>query len=121
MLLSNQTEDMFWLIPGGDSFNCFGGYIPLVQVFSSHDGRNRPVALQNSQKQSTVVNNADLDGFQFFKRSVDGRIADDEPALKSIEQEMLFVRQRYRDGHMLQDVYVAETRRLYKSAKALKL
>lgn len=99
-----------------------GAMFLLVQVlFNGHDGRNRPVALQNSQKQSTVVTNAGLDGFQFFKRSVDGRMADDEPALKSIEQEMLSVRQRYRDGHMLQDVYVAETRRLYKSAKALKL
>ena len=59
-------------------------------------------------------------GFQFFKRSVAGRSTDsNETALKAIEQEMLTVRQRYIDGHILKDVYVAETRRLYDRAKAL--
>ena len=62
-----------------------------------------------------------LEGFKFFKRkSTVGLVADNEAALRKIEKEMLMVRKQYVDGHMLQDVYVAETRRLYNIAKPLK-
>ncbi len=93
----------------------------VVQVlFKGRLSRNEPAALQNAGKQSTLVDSSESNGFQFFKRSVAGRSTDsNETALKAIEQEMLTVRQRYIDGHILQDVYVAETRRLYDRAKAL--
>jgi hypothetical protein len=62
------------------------------------------------------------DGFQFFKRSgADKTQRDDDAALAAIEQEMLAIRQLFADGHILKDVYVAETRRLYGKAKTLKI
>lgn len=62
------------------------------------------------------------DGFQFFKRN-DGEKTQsiDDAALAAIEQEMLAIRQLFTDGHILKDVYVAETRRLYGKAKTLKI
>ena len=62
------------------------------------------------------------DGFSFFKKSLD---ADNEengetPALVAIEQEMLAVRSLYMGGHVIKDVYVSETRRLYAEAQAVK-
>jgi hypothetical protein len=93
----------------------------VVQVlFKGRLSRNESAPLQNAGKQITLVDSSESNGFQFFKRSVAGRSTDsNETALKAIEQEMLTVRQRYIDGHILQDVYVAETRRLYDRAKAL--
>ena len=44
----------------------------------------------------------------------------ESPALVSIEQEMLAVRRLYMDGHVIKDVYVSETRRLYAKAQAVK-
>ena len=40
--------------------------------------------------------------------------------LVAIEQEMLAVRRLYVDGHVIKDVYVSETRRLYAKALATK-
>ena len=45
--------------------------------------------------------------------------SDDDQALAAIEQEMLAIKQLFADGHILKDVYVTETRRLYVKAKAL--
>ena len=60
------------------------------------------------------------DGFQFFKRNgAETTLSDDDAALAAIEQEMLTIRQLFVDGHILKDVYVAETRRLYGKAKTL--
>ena len=62
------------------------------------------------------------DGFQFFKRNgAEKTQSDDDAALAAIEQEMLTIRQLFVDGHILKDVYVAETRRLYGKAKTLKI
>ena len=62
------------------------------------------------------------DGFQFFKRNgAEKTKSDDDAALAAIEQEMLAIRQLFADGHILKDVYVAETRRLYGKAKTLKV
>ena len=62
------------------------------------------------------------DGFQFFKRNgAEKTQSDDDAALAAIEQEMLAIRQLFADGHILEDVYVAETRRLYDKAKTLKI
>ena len=61
-------------------------------------------------------------GFQFFKRNgAEKAQSDDDSALAAIEQEMLAIRQLFADGHILKDVYVAETRRLYGNAKNLKI
>ena len=60
------------------------------------------------------------DGFQFFKRTGEEKVqGDDDLALAAIEQEMLAIKQLFVDGHILKDVYVAETRRLYGKAKTL--
>ena len=40
--------------------------------------------------------------------------------LGEIEQEMLAVRRLYMEGHVIKDVYVSETRRLYAKAQAVK-
>ena len=61
------------------------------------------------------------DGFQFFKRNGAEKTQSDDAALAAIEQEMLAIRQLFADGHILKDVYVAETRRLYGKAKNLKI
>ncbi len=62
------------------------------------------------------------DGFQFFKRNgAEKTQSEDDAALAAIEQEMLAMRQLFADGHILKDVYVAETRRLYGRAKTLKI
>ena len=62
------------------------------------------------------------DGFSFFKKSEDTEIGqtDEDPALVAIEQEMLAVRRLYTGGHVIKDVYVSETRRLYSEAQAVK-
>ena len=61
------------------------------------------------------------DGFQFFKRTGEEKVqGDDDLALAAIEQEMLAIKQLFVDGHILKDVYVAETRRLYGKAKTLR-
>ena len=62
------------------------------------------------------------DGFSFFKKTLDSDIgeADESPALVAIEQEMLAVRRLYTGGHVIKDVYVSETRRLYAEAQAVK-
>ena len=62
------------------------------------------------------------DEFRFFKRTGEEKVqCDDDRALAAIEQEMLAIRQLFADGHILKDVYVAETRRLYGKAKTLKI
>ena len=61
------------------------------------------------------------DEFQFFKRTGEEKVqGDDDLALAAIEQEMLAIKQLFVDGHILKDVYVAETRRLYGKAKTLR-
>ena len=57
--------------------------------------------------------------FHFFRKPNQLPVSDDTAALVAIEQEMLAVRQLFADGHILQEVYVAETRRLYGKAKTL--
>ena len=61
------------------------------------------------------------DEFQFFRRTGEEKVqCDNDLALAAIEQEMLAVKQLFSDGHILKDIYVAETRRLYGKAKALR-
>ena len=93
-----------------------------VQVLSGGRlGKNKPTVLQNADEQSKLATSSGPDGFKFFRRSSTyGSVAENEAALREIEKEMLLVRKQFVDGHMLQDVYVAETRRLYNIAKPLK-
>ena len=58
----------------------------------------------------------------FFKKSEDAEIGEtrEDPALIAIEQEMLAVRRLFTGGHVIKDVYVSETRRLYSEAQAVK-
>jgi len=62
------------------------------------------------------------DGFSFFKKAPDAETGEngEDPALVAIEQEMLAVRRLYTGGHVIKDVYVSETRRLYAEAQAVK-
>lgn len=62
------------------------------------------------------------DGFSFFKKSEDAEVGEpgEDPKLVAIEQEMLAVRRLYIGGHVIKDVYVSETRRLYSEAQAVK-
>ena len=62
------------------------------------------------------------DGFSFFKKAQDAETVEigEDPALVAIEQEMLAVRRLYTGGHVLKDVYVSETRRLYAKAQTIK-
>ena len=61
-------------------------------------------------------------GFSFFKKTQDagGADLDEDHALVAIEQEMLAVRNLYTGGHIIKDVYVSETRRLYAMAQSVK-
>ncbi len=70
----------------------------------------------------TETNAEAEDGFSFFKKSQDADIGetDEAPALVAIEQEMLAIRRLYTGGHVIKDVYVSETRRLYAEAQAIK-
>ena len=90
-------------------------------LFGDRLGKNRLTVLQNADEQSNLTASAGPDGFKFFKRnSTFGSGAGNEAALREIEKEMLMVRKQYADGHILKDVYVAETRRLYNVARRLK-
>ena len=93
-----------------------------VQVmFSGSLGKSKPTVVQNAGEQNRVATSGEPDGFKFFiRKSTADLITDNEAMLREIEREMLMVRKQYVDGHMLQDVYVAETRRLYKIAKPFK-
>ena len=58
---------------------------------------------------------------QFFTSTDAEKVqSDDDQVLAAIEQEMLAIKQLFADGHILKDVYVTETRRLYSKAKALR-
>ena len=82
--------------------------------------REAPVS-QNADEQNRFTATAELEGFKFFKRkSTSDLVANNEAVLREIEKEMLMVRKQYIDGHMLREVYVAETRRLYNVAKPFK-
>ncbi|MDC3234495.1 hypothetical protein OBB02_00440 [Candidatus Puniceispirillum sp.] len=90
-------------------------------MFGSRLRKSKQTVLQNADEQNKLATSAGPDGFKFFKRKGTlGSVADNEMALREIEKEMRMVRKQYVDGHMLQDVYVAETRRLYNIAKPLK-
>ena len=93
-----------------------------VQVLAGGLLGNREATVsQNADEQTRFTATAELEGFKFFKRkSTSDLVANNEAVLREIEKEMLMVRKQYIDGHMLREVYVAETRRLYNVAKPFK-
>jgi hypothetical protein len=93
----------------------------LQVLFGDRFSKSKISVLQSADEQSKLPMDARSEGFKFFKRNrAVSLVADNELALKSIEKEMLIVRQRYSEGRIVQEVYVAETRRLYNRAKPLK-
>ena len=93
-----------------------------VQVlFDGSLSKTNPGELENAEEPRKLAASAGPDGFKFFKRdSNTGLVADNEVVLRKIEKEMLIIRKQYADGHILPDVYVSETRRLYNTAKPFK-
>ena len=91
----------------------------FIQIlFGRGFGRVKSAEVQNADEHAV---SAGLDGFKFFKRkSAFGLVANNETALREIEKEMLMVRKQFAEGHILKDVYVAKTRRLYNVAKGFK-
>ena len=99
----------------------WGLFLSGQVMFGGVFGKIKSAKLQNAYEQNNLPVYAEPAGFKFFKRNrALGLAADNEVALREIEKEMLMVRKQYADGYISQDVYVAETRRLYNVAKTLK-
>ena len=86
----------------------------LLNSFGQPKLRNstsRSLVLEEAQHQNDIA-------FKFFKREKSVKTESEPLTLEIIEQEMLAVKKLYSDGHIIKDVYVAETRRLHGKAKA---
>ena len=81
-----------------------------------------PVELSDQVDAEHEADTEPADGFSFFKKAQDARDSDlgEDPMLVAIEQEMLAVRSLYTGGHIIKDVYVSETQRLYTKAQQVK-
>jgi len=86
---------------------------PLIEL-------SEPVDTDNIAE--TEAETEAAEGFSFFKKAQDAETGEtgEDPALVAIEQEMLAVHRLYTGGHVIKDVYVSETRRLYAKAQAVK-
>jgi hypothetical protein len=100
----------------------------LLQMMFAKDQRKSaadkalPVELSETTDAPTADETNIGQGFSFFKKEPgsESESAGEDAALKVIEQEMLAVRQLYNNGHLIKEVYVSETRRLYEKARTLK-
>ena len=101
----------------------------LQMIFSSQrpqpaTDKTPPIELTEPVDTNNIAEteNVTADGFSFFKKGQDADSSEtgEDPALVEIEQEMLAVRRLYTGGHVLKDVYVSETRRLYAKAQSIK-
>ena len=100
----------------------------LLQMMFAKDQRKSaadktpPVELSETMDAPAADETNSGQGFSFFKKEPDtgSEAAGEDAALKAIEQEMLAVRQLYSNGHLIKEVYVSETRRLYEKARTLK-
>ena len=100
----------------------------LLQMMFAKDQRKSaadktpPVELSETMDAPAADETNSGQGFSFFKKEPDIGLetAGEDAALKAIEQEMLAVRQLYSNGHLIKEVYVSETRRLYEKARTLK-
>ncbi len=77
------------------------------------------VALNVKPEEQNSESAEEKEGFSFFKKDIESGAVEssEDPVLLAIEQEMLAVRKLYTDGHLLREVYVSETRRLFEKAK----
>ena len=100
----------------------------LLQMMFAKDQRKSaadktpPVELSETIDASAADETNIGQGFSFFKKEPDSgsEAAAEDAALKAIEQEMLAVRKLYSNGHLIKEVYVSETQRLYEKARTLK-
>ena len=100
----------------------------LLQMMFAKDQRKSaadktpPVELSKTIAAEAADETNSGQGFSFFKKEPGSgsEAAGEDAALKAIEQEMLAVRQLYSNGHLIKEVYVSETRRLYEKARTLK-
>ena len=116
----------FWTGRGDRAFIGLDNVGAVANDFGQH---RQPVtdktpSIELSEPVNTA-NNSEAeasDGFSFFKKAQDAEAGEtgEDPALVAIEQEMLAVRRLYTGGHVLKDVYVSETRRLYAEAQTIK-
>jgi hypothetical protein len=102
-------------------------WLPVQMIFAKDQRKSAadktpPVELSETIDAPAADETNSGQGFSFFKKEPDSgsNAADDDAALKAIEQEMLAVRQLYSNGHLIKEVYVSETRRLYEKARILK-
>lgn len=88
----------------------------------NHEASEPTVEIMGKPDNSSQGDLSDQDGFSFFKKDAESRTVEssEDPALLAIEQEMLAVRQLFTEGHLMREVYVAETRRLFEKAKKLR-
>ena len=99
----------------------------LQMMFASNQRKSAtdkpaPVELSGTIDAPAADKTKSGQGFSFFKKDLDAgsEAAGEDGALRAIEQEMLAVRQLYSNGHLIKEVYVSETRRLYQKAQTLK-
>ena len=100
----------------------------LLQMMFAKDQRKSaadktpPVELSETMDAPAADETNSGQGFSFFKKEPDSgsEAAGEDAALKAIEQEMLAVRKLYSNGHLIKEVYVSETRRLYEKASELR-
>ena len=96
----------------------------LVQALIGGGGakvpRDHNVKLESESRLSPEHKPTDVNNTEISKHAIKVDVSGDVAALAAIEQEMLAVRQLFCDGHIVKDVYVSETRRLYNKAKMLK-
>ena len=95
----------------------------MAQKDSENDGMP---TLDSLQPEITTKQPDDADGFQLFKRKSKStnanpaQASDDMKRLVDIEQEMLAIRELFRQGEISRSVYVAETKALYETARLVK-
>ena len=98
-------------------------FLRIVQIlFGKQTKSDADLGGYSAKSEATNFSEAlSKDRLEFFKHKGAEKVqSDDDQVLAAIEQEMLAIKQLFADGHILKDVYVNETRRLYSKAKALR-
>ena len=98
-------------------------FLRIVQIlFGKQTKSDADLIGYSAKSEATNFSKAvSKDELEFFKRKGAEKVqSNDDQVLAAIEQEMLAIKQLFADGHILKDVYVTETRRLYGKAKALR-
>ena len=98
-------------------------FLRIVQIlFGKQTKSDADLSGYSAKSEATSFSEAlSKDGLEIFKHKGAEEVqSDHDQVLAAIEQEMLAIKQLFADGHILKDVYVTETRRLYGKAKALR-